>query len=123
MRVFVVDDHPVMRESLGMFVSSIPRLEVCGVSATGADALTKLATAGADVVLIDISLPGMSGLELLREVKKRWPLLRCLMISGHDNSAYRATATAMGAEGLVSKGNARDLRNALLGVLEAPSAS
>ena len=108
-RILVVEDHPSMREALVAYVSSLPNVEVCGTAADAEDALTELARASVDIVLIDISLPGMSGLDLLREVKARWHWIHCLILTGHDAAAYRAEAFSRGAYGYVSKGNAEDL--------------
>jgi DNA-binding NarL/FixJ family response regulator len=112
-RIFVLEDHPSMRENIARFVSGLPDMEVCGSAATAEDALAKLADANADLVLVDVSLPTMSGLDFLREARERWPQLRCLVLSGHDETAYLWRAFSLGAQGYVAKGNAEQLRVAI----------
>jgi CheY-like chemotaxis protein len=116
-RAIIVEDHTSMREALVAFVSTITGIEVCDAVASAEEALERLDGADASVALIDISLPGMSGLELLREVKKRWPLLRCVMISGHNIAAYQKHSFLLGAEAFVAKGNVEGVRDAILAVL------
>src|SRR5262249_59559824 len=82
------------------------------------DALAKLAETQADLVLVDISLPGMSGLDFLREVRKRWPRLQSLVLTGHDEAAYMFPSFSLGAQGYLSKGNAARLREAIDCVLQ-----
>ena len=112
-RVFVLEDHASMRDTLVGFVSEIPGTEVCGAAASAEDALAKLADANADLVLVDISLPGMNGLDFVREAKQRWPRLLCLVLTGHDEAAYMWRAFSLGAQGYVAKGNADQLRMAI----------
>ena len=112
-RIFVLEDHASMRDTLVSFVSGLADTEVCGSAATAEDALLQFSDAKADLVLIDISLPGMSGLDFLREAKQRWPQLRCLVLSGHDETAYLWRAFSLGALGFVAKGNADELKIAI----------
>jgi len=112
-RIFVLEDHATMRDTLVAFVSALPDTEVCGSAASAEDALAKLAEARADLVLVDITLPGMSGLDFLREARKRWPRLQYLVLSGRDEAAYLFPALSMGANGYLSKGNADRLMEAI----------
>jgi len=109
-RIFILEDHPSMRENI---VSGLPDVEVCGSAATAEDALLQLADAGADLVLVDVSLPAMSGLDFLREARGRWPQIRYLVLSGHDEASYVWRAFSLGAQGYVAKGNAEQLRVAI----------
>lgn len=113
MKIFIVEDHPLMRSMLKEFIEALPDLEVCGATRTGEEALEHLAIASADLVLIDVSLPKMSGIELVGEVKQRWPHLPCLMLTGHQEITYVERAVAAGASGYVIKGEPLDLYEAL----------
>ena len=112
-RIFVLEDHATMRDTLVAFVSALPDTEVCGSAANAEDALAKLAEAQADLVLVDISLPGKSGLDFVREARQRWPRLQYLVLTGRDEAAYMFPAFSMGAHGYLSKGNAARLREAI----------
>jgi DNA-binding NarL/FixJ family response regulator len=117
-RVFVLEDHASMRDTLVAFVSGLPDMEICGTAADAEDALAKLVDARADLALVDISLPGeMSGLEFLREARQRWPQLLCVVLTGHDETAYMWRAFSLGAQGYVPKGNAERLAEAIRCVL------
>jgi DNA-binding NarL/FixJ family response regulator len=117
-RIFVLEDHATMRDTLVGFVSVLPDTEICGSAASAEDALVKLAEAQADLVLVDISLPGMSGLDFLREARKRWPRLQYLVLTGHDEAAYMSRAISLGANGYLAKGNAERLKQAIDSVLQ-----
>jgi len=116
-RVFIVEDHEVMRERIEQFVASLPALELCGSAASAEEALERLGEADAALVLLDISLPRMSGLDFLRKAKLRWPATRFVVLSGHDEAAYSARAFRDGAQAYVSKGDTQRLREAIECVL------
>jgi DNA-binding NarL/FixJ family response regulator len=115
--VFIVEDHPVMREILIEFVDR-DGFQVCGSAATGEDALKGLQQAGADVVLVDVSLPGMSGIELVRELRSIDPGRICLILSAHAGLRYIQGALEAGARGYIIKGNPHELLDALRIVLQ-----
>lgn len=108
-KLFLVEDHDVMRQTLAAMLDGEEDLTVCGQAASGEEALALLPEAGAELVLIDISLPGMDGLALLREVQARWPALPCLILSGHAESVYGEQALAAGALAYVDKRNVREI--------------
>lgn len=116
-RVFILEDHPLMRETTSEFVSALPGVEVCGTAASAEEALAALPEANADLLLVDVSLPGMSGIEFVKEALTRWPAMRCLMFSGHTESLYVERALDAGACGYVTKGNPAALSNAVLSAL------
>jgi DNA-binding NarL/FixJ family response regulator len=104
-RVFIVEDHPFMREMLREFIGNEADLEVCDEAGEGDEALGKIEKSLPDVVLIDVSLPGMSGLELVGLLHGRFPDLPCAMLSGHGERSYVDQALAAGARGYILKDN------------------
>jgi len=116
-RVFILEDHASMRESLIAFVSELPDTEVCGAVASAEDALAELADANADLVLVDIALPGMNGLDFVEEARGRWPGLLYLVLTGQDEAAHMRRAFSQGAHAYVPKGNTERLKEAVLSML------
>ncbi|MDW5377899.1 response regulator transcription factor [Halomonas sp. HP20-15] len=108
-RIFVVEDHLIMQEMLNEFISQEADLEVCATASSGEAALENLAEASPDLVLIDLSLPGLSGLDLVTSLKARYPELPCAILSGHGERHYAEQAMAAGAQGYVLKGDPDEL--------------
>jgi DNA-binding NarL/FixJ family response regulator len=102
-RVFIVDDHTMIREGLRGLIERDAGLEVCGDAADVSDALQGLREQRADVVLVDISLAGASGLDLIKAIKVEFPLLPVLVVSMHDESLYAERALRAGAMGYIMK--------------------
>lgn len=106
-RVFIVEDHPVVRKGYVAFIRRERDLEVCGEASSAQEALELLPKANADVAVIDVSLPGgMSGIDLLRELKRLYPDLPILVVSGNEEAVYGDLVVSLGAWGYVMKGNA-----------------
>jgi DNA-binding NarL/FixJ family response regulator len=116
-RIYIIEDHQAMREMLADFLGRDPQLELCGMSADAEEALLALPAADASVVLIDLSLPGRSGFELLADVRERWGL-PCIVLSGHRGASYVERALEAGAEGYVLKGNPREIPTAIRKVIQ-----
>ena len=116
-RVFVVEDHPLMQQTLTECISAMPDAEVSGSAATGEDALEQLLDAKADLALVDMSLPKMSGADLILRLQTQCPQLLCLVLSGHREPGYVERALAAGARGYVLKGNPYELAEAIRMVL------
>lgn len=102
-RIFIVEDHPIVRRVVRAILEAEADFAICGEAESGEDALGQLASAAPDVMLIDLSLPGMSGLDLLRESLERRPGLECVVVSGHRDRTYVARAMRLGAHGYVLK--------------------
>ena len=105
-RIFLVEDHPVMREAYGQLVAIEPDLELCGMSETAEESLTALEETPCDLVVTDLSLPGMDGIALVREIGARHPGLPVVVISAHEEPSYHERAEAAGARAYLVK---RDL--------------
>lgn len=115
--VSVVEDHDIFRETLCTVVSASDEWALDGVAASGEEALELLEHHHPDVLLIDLSLPGMSGLDLVAVVGDRWPDIRCLILSGHAQASYARQALERGAYGYVLKEAPGSLRDALREVI------
>jgi DNA-binding NarL/FixJ family response regulator len=102
-RVLVVDDHPMTRAGLIHVINHQPDLIVCGEAESAAQALDILDSSRPDLLLIDITLPGKSGLELIKDVKAMHPELLMLVVSMHDESLYADRVLRAGARGYITK--------------------
>jgi DNA-binding NarL/FixJ family response regulator len=117
-KIYIVDDHPVMRDGLVELISKSPELTVCGESSTAEDALEKIPEAAPDLVLIDLSLPGMSGMDVVTALKAGHPGIKMLVLTMHDEGLYAERAVRAGARGYIMKHQvARDVRTAIQTVL------
>ncbi len=108
-RVFVVDDHPVVREGVSMLAASAPDLEVVGKAASGAEALARVAAAAPDVVLLDLDLGAEDGAALVPELLLRAPRARVLVLTGVRTQPRHEAAVLAGARGLVRKEEAAEV--------------
>lgn len=105
--IVIVDDHPLMREGLALILSSQPDFEVKDTLGSAEEALEYLKVQQPDLLVVDISLPGMSGLELIKFSKNDYPHQKILVISRHDEQLYAERAIRAGAKGYVMKVEAR----------------
>jgi DNA-binding NarL/FixJ family response regulator len=102
-RVLIVDDHPMTRAGLVHVINHQPDLVVCGEAENAAEALDAVDASRPDLVLADITLPGKSGLELIKDIKALRPGLPILVISMHDESLYAERVLRAGARGYITK--------------------
>ncbi|OZB88728.1 MAG: DNA-binding response regulator, partial [Microbacterium sp. 14-71-5] len=102
-RVLVVDDHALHRDGTRQILAGDADIEVVGDADTGEMALTLAARLSPDVVLMDIRLPGMSGIETTRRLRQTHPAIRVLMVSAYDDDEYVRGALQAGASGHLSK--------------------
>jgi DNA-binding NarL/FixJ family response regulator len=107
-RVFVVDDHPIVRQGLALLINQQPDLTVCGEAEEVHAALQKIATCKPDIVVVDISLNGPDGLELLKSIRARDASLPVLILSMHEESIYAERALRAGANGYIMKQEATE---------------
>jgi DNA-binding NarL/FixJ family response regulator len=104
-RIVLVDDHAVVRAGYRRFLEQEPGYSVIGEAASGEEAYALLQRIAPDIVLLDLSMPGLGGLSSLRRFKLRWPLLPVLVFSMHDTVAFATHALRAGANGYVTKGS------------------
>lgn len=102
-RLLLVDDHAVVRDGIGLWISQLPDLEVCGTANQTREAVDAVERLQPDLVITDIGMPGRDGLELVKDLKARWPGLPVLVFSVHDEALYAGRALRAGARGYCSK--------------------
>ena len=105
--IFVVDDHPVVRWGYISLINLEPDLEVCGEADTAFEALDKIPEACPDLAIVDISLEGMNGIELTKQLQVLHPDLPVLIVSMHDEVLYGDRALRAGARGYIMKREVR----------------
>jgi len=108
LRVLIVDDHPMIRKGLRDLLEEEPGFAACGEAAESAEALTLIESDPPDVLLLDLSLEGESGLELVKQVNARFPDVKTLVFSMHDESLYAERSLQAGASGYVQKQSPSD---------------
>lgn len=107
-RVIIADDHAVVRAGVRQILSDVPDIIVAEEANNGHDAIEKVRKTGCDVLLLDISLPVMSGLEVLKEIKKEMPRLPVLLLTMYPEEQYAIRAVRAGAAGYLTKGSVAD---------------
>jgi DNA-binding NarL/FixJ family response regulator len=107
-KVFLIDDHPIVRQGLALFIDREPDLVVCGEADGAAPALQAIRDSMPDFVVLDISLDGPDGLELLKTLRAKYPSLPVLVLSMHDELNYGERALRAGANGYIMKQEATE---------------
>jgi DNA-binding NarL/FixJ family response regulator len=107
-RLMLVDDHPLVRRGLAELISDEPHLEVCAQVASAEDALQEIDRVNPDLVIVDVTLPGMNGVELIKRLRSRYPGIMMLVASMHDESLFAERCLRAGANGYVNKEEATD---------------
>jgi len=102
--VLIVDDHPFMRRGLAQTINDQPGLEVCGEAGSVAEALKIMESCSPHLAVVDISLGAESGIELIQAIRERWPSIKVLVSSMHDETLFAERALRAGALGFVNKG-------------------
>jgi DNA-binding NarL/FixJ family response regulator len=102
-KIFIVDDHAILREGLGELINRSPDLQICGEAAGAMEALERIESAAPDLTVVDLSLPGVGGLDLIKLLKTRHPKMPILVLSMHDESIYAERAVRAGARGYIMK--------------------
>ncbi len=113
-RVLIADDHTIVRSGVRLLLDAKPDIEIVGEARDGNEALALIEALHPDVVLMDIAMPGMDGLEATRQVKERWPDIQVLVLTMHRTEDYFFEMLKAGASGYVLKGaETSDLVNAV----------
>ncbi len=118
-RVFLADDHGILREGLKHILMQSSFCEVVGEAADGKEALEKIDEIKPDIVIMDISMPEMTGIEAARKIRKYYPDMKVIILSRHDNEEYLEQLLKYGIHGYVLKDDAgHDLIRAIEAVLK-----
>ncbi len=107
-RLLIIDDHPVFRHGISQLLGRMPELTICGEADNAQGALHAMRQLHPEVVLLDVSMPGTNGIELIKLMLAEQPHLIILMVSMHDESLYALRALRAGAKGYVMKHQAME---------------
>ncbi len=102
-KVFIADDHPILRIGLSMYLESKPHIQIIGEADNGFDAVNAINEQVPDVVLMDVDMPGLSGIEAIRVIRKTLPDLKIIVLSTYTKKEYVQEAMLEGANGYVAK--------------------
>ena len=108
LKIMLVDDHSLIRTGLRLLLKGEPGFEVTAEAGTAEEALAKLDQQPVDLMILDISMPGMGGLECIAEARRRYPSLRIIVLSMHEDDSYIRKAMQLGANGYIPKSSADD---------------
>lgn len=119
-RIFIVDDHPIVRDGYALLLGAEDDLEVCGYAADETSALTLIREQKPDLAIVDLTLDGSHGIELIGEIRKQFPSVKVLVVSAHDEKLFAQRALRAGATGYLNKREASgglvdSIRRALAG--------
>jgi two-component system invasion response regulator UvrY len=106
MRILVADDHPIVRQGLKQAIAGSPDMVVAGEASNGLEVLEQVRKNDYDVVLLDISMPGRGGLDILKQLKSQKPELAILVLSMHPEEQYAMRVLKAGASGYITKARA-----------------
>ncbi len=105
-RIVIADDHTIMREGLKRILEGADDIEVVGEATDGFEALAQVRKGGFDLLMLDLSMPGRNGVELIRQIKDEMPKLPILILTMHDEEQYAVRAIRAGARGYLTKESA-----------------
>jgi two-component system, NarL family, response regulator NreC len=106
-RILIVDDHPALREGLKTILYAQPNFDIVGEAADGLEALNFVERLLPDLVLMDFSMPRMDGISATREIKKKYPRTKILVLTNNSSPEYLKAALKVGTDGFLSKDSPR----------------
>ena len=120
LKIVLAEDHTILREGLRALLSADPSFEIVGEACDGRDAVRCVEKLVPDLLLMDLSMPRMSGMEAIREIKKRYPEIKIIALTVHKTEEYLLTTLKAGADGYVLKDATHDelvmaIKNVMLG--------
>jgi two-component system, NarL family, response regulator NreC len=105
-RVFIADDHTIVRQGLVSLLAGAPDMSIVGEAADGLDALEKILSLGPQVAVLDISMPGLNGMELVKRLRDKQPACKILILTMHEEEEYVIHMVKAGAAGYLIKDSA-----------------
>ncbi len=102
-KVVIVDDHPAVRYAWTTFLNTEETIEIVGVFSSGIELIEKFKDTNADIILMDINMPGMSGIEATKKILAFDPSVKVIVVTTHDFTLYKKSMLKAGAKGYVSK--------------------
>ena len=105
-RIVIADDHTIMREGLKRILDGAPDIDIAGEATNGFEVLAQVRQGGFDLLLLDLSMPGRSGVDLIRQVRSEAPKLSILILTMHEEEQYAVRAIRAGAQGYLTKESA-----------------
>ena len=102
-RILIVDDHGIVRAGIRSMLESNPEFEIVGEASGGEEAIANVRDLQPDLVLMDIAMPGMNGIEATRRIKEEWPEINILVLTMHDDEEFFFPVLKAGASGYVLK--------------------
>jgi len=113
-RILIADDHTIMREGLKRILEGEPNIQVVAEAVDSLDTLQKVRAGGIDLIMLDLSMPGRSGVDLIRQIKEEAPKVPMLILTMHEEEQYAVRAIRAGASGYLTKESAGlELMNAI----------
>ncbi len=107
-RIILADDHEVVRQGVRRFLETQPSLEICAEAANGQEAVEKTLSLKPDIVILDLTMPVMNGVEAARQIRQLVPSAKIIVFSMHDFAQLAETVKQAGADAYVSKSNRVD---------------
>ena len=118
-RIFLADDHDIVREGVKSLLKSRPEWTICGEASDGVQAASLIGKVDCDIAILDISMPGKTGLEVAASVSRKHPELKILIFTMHSGKTLHSAAREAGAHGVVQKSFAsRDLVRAIEALID-----
>ena len=102
-KILIVEDHTILREGLKALLTTNPDIEIAGEAGDGREAIWLVEKLDPDMVMMDLSMPRMDGMQAIREIKRRWPEKRVLALTAHKTEEYVLTTLKAGADGYLLK--------------------
>ena len=117
-KILIVEDHTILREGLKALLTTNPDIEIAGEAGDGREALYLVEKLAPDLVMMDLSMPRMDGMQAIREIKWRWPKTKILCLTVHKTEEYILTTLKAGADGyLLKDANYQEMMTAVRSVL------